>query len=315
LIHRSLDVAFQHLRWLLIALLLIPIGVAAVSSALDRSQVVSAKIWADKPTYTPKFTSDRFDSFQTPAQVEATLLQEMIATDSFDSSVLAKTNPDYGGWSQSHQQQAASDLRQSFTIPSQGEHLFVISYRTTRVDRGITMLKAIIDVFSAAVTDLEAGQVGTAQAVLQGQLDSAKQDMNSAVAAAQAYKSAHGLSESAAQTDAAYAQLQGQAQTKSDLYLSVLAQVGDAQSSRNAVANIQASVFHVVDPPAHTPETISTSTPAVKYSLGALAAVAVLEALLVYVLARRDPSVRSLEDVRREVGLKPLGSTPVVSTR
>jgi hypothetical protein len=49
--------------------------------------------------------------------------------------------------------------------------------------------------------------------------------------------------------------------------------------------------------------------------MAALAAVAIVELLLVYVLARRDPNVRSLEDVRREVGLKPLGSTPVVGTR
>lgn len=315
MIHRSLDVAFQHLGWLLVGLLLVPIGAAAASTALDRSQVVSAKIWADKPTYTPKFTSDRFDSFQTPAQVEASLLQEMVATDSFDSSVLSKTDPGYAGWSQSHQQQAASDLRTSFSIDSQGEHLFVISYRTARVDRGIVVLKAIIDVFSAAVQELESGQVGTAQAVLQGQLDSAKQAMNSAVAAAQAYKSGHGLSESAAQLDPAYAQLQGQARTKTELYLSVLAQVDDAQASRNAVGKIQASVFHVVDPPALTPQKLSTSTPAVKYTLAAFAGVAVLEALLVYVLARRDPNLRSLEDVRREVGLRPLGSTPVVSGR
>jgi hypothetical protein len=315
LIHRSLDVAFQYLRWLVVGLLLIPLAVGATSAALDRSQVVSAKIWADKPTYTPKFTSDRFDSFQTPAQVEATLLQEMIATDGFDAEVLAKTEPQYGSWSRAHQLQAATDLRNGFSIESQGEHLFVISYRSTRADHGVTVLRAIIAVFSTAVQQLEASQVVTAQTVLQGQLDSARQAMNSAVAEAQAYKVGHGLSETGAQSDPAYAQLQGQARTKSDQYLAVLAQVDDAQASRSAVASIQASVFHVVDPPALSPQRISTSTPAVRYSLAALAAVAVVELLGIYFLARRDPNVRSLEDVRREVGLKPLGTTPVVGSR
>jgi hypothetical protein len=139
--------------------------------------------------------------------------------------------------------------------------------------------------------------------------------MNSAVAEAQAYKVARGLSESAALSDPAYVQLQGQAKTKSDQYLAILAQVDDAQASRNAVASIQASVFHIVDPPTPSPQRISTTTPGVRYSLAAFAAVAVAELLLVYVLARRDPNVRSLEDVRREIGLKPLGSTPVVDTR
>ena len=81
------------------------------------------------------------------------------------------------------------------------------------------------------------------------------------------------------------------------------------------MASIQASIFHVVDPPAAAPQGITRSSPAVRYSLTAVAGIALLEALLVYVLARRDPSVRSLEEVRREVGLRPLGSTPVLGRR
>jgi hypothetical protein len=315
LIHRSLDVVFQYLRWLVVGLLLIPLSVGATSIALDRSQVVSAKIWADKPSFTLKFTNSRFDSFQTPAQVEASLMQEMVATDSFTRTVLSKTEPQYGSWSRAHQEQAATDFRKSISIDSQGDHLFVVSYRTADAAHGVTVLRAVIDAFTAAVRELESGQVATAQNVLKGQLEAAHQDMNNAVAQLQTYKSAHGLGENAAQSDPAVAQLQGQAKTKTDQYLSVLAQVDEAEASQGAVASIQASIFHVVDQPAVTPQRLGPATPGVRYALSALAAVLIAEALLVYVLARRDPSVRSPEDVRRELGLKPLGSAPVVSSR
>jgi hypothetical protein len=288
---------------------------AGLATALDRSQVVSAKIWADRPSYTPKFSTDRFASYETPAQVEGGLMQELVTTDTFVDSVLKKTEPQYGSWSVDHRRQAGADFRNSFSVASQAEHVFVVSYRTPQTDHGVIVLKAVIDAFTTAVQDLESGHVATAQNVLQGQLEAARQDMNAAVTEALGYKSSHRLGEGAAQSDPAYAQLQGQAQTKTDKYLSVLAQVDDAQASQGAVATIQASVVHVVDLPAVAPQRITTSSPVVKWPLGAFAALVLLEALLVYVLARRDPTIRSLEEIQREVGLRPLGSTPALSRR
>jgi hypothetical protein len=288
---------------------------AGLAMALDRSQVVSAKIWADRPSYTPKFSTDRFASYETPAQVEGGLMQEMVNTDSFVDNVLKKTEPQYGSWSLDHRRQASVDFRNSISIASQAEHVFVVSYRTPQIDHGLTVLKAVIDVFTVAVQDLESGHVATAQNVLQGQLDATRRDMNAAVSEAQSYKASHGLGDGAAPADPVYAQLQGQAQTKTDKYLSVLAQVDDAQASQNAVATIQASIVHVVDPPAAAPQKITTSSPVVKYSLGTFAGLVLLEALLIYVLAKRDPSIRSLEEIQHEVGLRTLGSTPALNRR
>jgi uncharacterized protein involved in exopolysaccharide biosynthesis len=292
-----------------------PLIAAGLATALDRSQVVSAKIWADRPSYTPKFSTDRFASYETPAQVEGGLMQEMVSTDAFVDNVLKKTEPQYGSWSLDHRRQATADLRNSISIASQAEHLFVISYRTPRTDHGVVVLKVVIDAFTTAVQDLESGHVATAQNVLQGQLEATRRDMNEAMTQAESYKASHGLGAGAAQADPVYAQLQGQAQTKTDKYLSMLAQVDDAQASQNAVASIQASIVHVVDPPAVAPQRITTSSPVVKYPLGTFAGLVLLEALLVYVLAKRDPSIRSLEEIQREIGLRALGSTPSLSRR
>lgn len=315
MIHRALDVVFQYLFRLIAGLLVIPVLVGGVAFAVDRSQVVAARVWADRPVFTPKFATDRFASYRTPAQIEASLMQELVGTDAFVSNVLSKTEPQYGTWSREHRAQAAVDFRKRVSIEPEAEHLFVISYKTERPEYGITVLKAVLDAFSVTVQDLEAGQVTTAQNALQTQLEIARKDMNTAVAQAESYKASYRLDDRASAADPNYATLLAQARTKTDRYLTLLALVDEAQASHLAVVTIQASIFHVVDPPAVAPPRIGRSTPAVRYALTALGGIASLEALLVYVVARRDPTVRSIEDVRRQVGLRPLGTAPVVSLR
>jgi hypothetical protein len=50
--------------------------------------VVSAKVGAGRPSYTPKFSTDHFASYETPAQVEGGLMQEMTARTPFADNVL-----------------------------------------------------------------------------------------------------------------------------------------------------------------------------------------------------------------------------------
>jgi hypothetical protein len=316
LFHRSLDVVFQYSLRLLAGLVVIPLLTGGITLALDRSQTVATRVWADRPVFTPTFATDRFATWLTPAQVEASLMQEVIVTDAFVSDVLSKAEPGYEGWSGDHQEQAAADFRKRVSVEPQAQHLFVISYKTERPEYGIAVLKALLDVFSVTVQSLEAGQVTTAQNALQGELNNARQEMNTAVAQAQGYLASHQLNGRAPESDPNYSFLLGNAQTKTEHYLNIVAQIDEAQASHQAVVTIQASIFHVVDPPELVPPSFAPqSSPALRLGLIALGAVAVLEALFVYVVARRDPRVRVIEDVRLEVGLRPLGSAPLISSK
>src|SRR5262249_60659024 len=78
------------------------------------------------------------------------------------------------------------------------------------------------------------------------------------------------------------------------------------------VSVMQSSFFHVVDRPFVVPLTLDQHAPAVKFALYALIAIVAAEALFVYVIARRDPRIRSVQDIRGAAGLKPLGSVPVL---
>jgi uncharacterized protein involved in exopolysaccharide biosynthesis len=312
-VYRAIDVVFQYLKPLIALLVVIPLAVGGFAFAFGRADVVSARVWADRPVFTPDFTSDLYSSTYSPAQVESALMLELIGTDSFATGVENVVQPEFESWSTPAQAQAFAALRQAFSVDPQGEHLFVISYTSTQPVYGIRVLQAIIQNYGSAVTDIESTQVGAAAGTLQALLPAAQQAMNQAVSAAQTYKAQHHLSDQDAQSDPNYGTLLAQARSQTDNYLRLLAQVDAAQSSQQAALSVPAAMFHVVDPPAVVHEAlISSRTPGLKQAGLALGVVAALEALLVYVAARRDPTIRSGEEIRRALGLKPLGSVPLL---
>jgi hypothetical protein len=157
------------------------------------------------------------------------------------------------------------------------------------------------------VQALDTKQVSVTQSALQSQVDVAARDMNDAVRQAQNYTASH----QSLANDPDYQTLIGQAQSKTDRYLAVQAQLDQVKGSQNAVFTLQASFFHVIDQPFAVPLVLDQHNPAVKYALFALVGIAAAEALLVYVIARRDPAIRSVQDVRRIGRFKPLGTAPV----
>jgi uncharacterized protein involved in exopolysaccharide biosynthesis len=306
-------VIFQYLPGLVVVLLIPPVLTASLTLALDRSQVVTTRVWADRPIFTPDFTANQFSPADSPALTEATMVQEMVSTDTFIEQVLVKVEPQYNGWSSDHREQATGTMRQNLSVTPQGTHLFAINYVTLRPEYGKAVLNAVVEVFGNTLVQLQSTQVASAQTTFQAQLDVARQDMNQAVALAEKYRISQHLDFMAAASDPNYGTLLAQARAKMDRYLSVLAQADSAQASQGAVASVQASLFHVIDRPSVVPASITLSSPAFRGALVVLAICAVLAVLGVYVVVRRDPRVRSVDDVRREVGLRPLGSVPVAS--
>ncbi|HKF76360.1 MAG TPA: hypothetical protein VKF59_09475 [Candidatus Dormibacteraeota bacterium] len=316
MVYRAADVVFQYLKPLIALLVVIPLAVGGFAFAFGRAQVVSARVWADRPVFTPDFTSDLYSNTDSPAQIESALMLELIGTDSFATGVEKAVQPGFETWSTSAQDQAFTALRAAFSVAPQGEHLFVISYTCTQPAYGVRVLQAIIRNYGAAVMAIESSQVGAAAGTLQASLDAAQQAMNRAVSAVQSYQAQQHLSDQDARRDPNYSTLLGQARSQTDNYLKLLAQVDAAQASQQAVISVQAAMFHVVDPPAVAPEAlISSRTPGLKQAGVALGVVAAVEALLVYFVARRDPTIRSGEDIRRALGLKPLGSVPLLGSK
>jgi hypothetical protein len=312
-VYRAVDVVFQYLKPLIGLLLVIPLAVGGFGFVFGHQQVVTARVWADRPVFTPDFTSDLYSGIESPAQIESSLMLELMGTDSFASSVERTVEPEFETRSPSAQDQALANLRASFDVTPKGDHLFVISYICTQAAYGISVLQAIIQNYGIALMEIESSQVGAAAGALQSNLEAAQQAMNLAIKAAQTYQAQRHLSDQDAQRDPNYSTLLSQARLQTDNYLKLLALVDAAHASQQAAISVPSAMFHIVDPPALAPQpVISSTTPGLKQAGVALGAVAAIEALLVYVVARRDPTIRSGEDIRRALGLKPLGSVPLL---
>lgn len=307
MLHRALDVVFQHIVRLVAALVVVPLAVGGVGLLRDHSGTVVARVWADRPLFTPLFATDRFNSTESPAEIEAGILRELIGTSQFTSEVLTAVDPQYPDLAVDRQDRAQADLQENVYVVTEGSHLFTVNYRTPDPNRGRAVVAAIIAAFGRQVQALDTKQVSVTQSALQSQVDVAARDMNDAVRQAQNYTATHPN----VTNDPDYQTLLGQAQSKTDRFLAVQAQLDQVKGSQNAVFTLQASFFHVVDQPFAVPLQLDQHTPAVKYTLFALVGIAAVEALFVYLTARRDPRIRSVQDVRRVGRFKPLGTAPV----
>jgi hypothetical protein len=308
MLYRALDVIFQHLFRLIALLLLVPLVAGGVGLVLDHSATVEARIWADKPIFTPAFATDRFDSSDSPADIEAGILRELVGTSQFATEVLTAVDFQYPNLSTDQQDSAEADLQTNVTVTTQGTHLFVLDYKTPNTARGRKVVNAIIAAFGRQVQALDTNQVSVTQTALQGQVDATYRDMTTAVQQAQTYLAKH----RAVDNDPTYQTLIAQAQSKTDSYLAAQAQLDKVKGSQTAVFTLQSSFFHIVDQPYVVPLKIDQHLPAVKYLLFSLVGVLGAETVLVYVVARRDPRIRAVQDIRRVGKFRPLGSTPGV---
>jgi hypothetical protein len=307
MLYRALDVIFQHLVRLIAVLLVVPLVAGGIGLVLDHSSTVEARIWADKPIFTPAFATDRFESSDPPADIEAGILRELIGTTQFATEVLTAADLSYPNWSTDQQNRAEDDLQTNVTVSTEGAHLFTLDYKTPNTARGRVIVNAIVAAFGRQVQALDTHQVSVTQTALQGQRDAAYRNMTDAVQAAQSYLAQHGIGVA---NDPNYQTLIAQAQSKTDSYLAAQAQLDQVKGSQTAVFTMQSSFFHVVDQPYVVPLKIDQHLPAVKYLLYGLVAVLALETLFVYVIARRDPHIRAVQDIRRVGKFRPLGSTP-----
>lgn len=311
MVHRSLDVLFQHFFKFGASLLLVPLAMGAIGFALDSTPTVGVRLWANRQVFTPSMVNDRTAAYFWPSTVDSDLLTELLNTDSFANRVLMILDPGSLNWPSQRRDGVVADLRQNIEATPEGAHLFLVTYRTRFTERGKTLLKNLITAFGAELESIDAGTVSVAEQAVQTEFTMAKQAMDNAIKQAETYRAQHSKTD----TDPAYQSLVTLAQSLTDRYLNLQAQIGQIQQSQSAVATLRTSYFRVVDPPAVLPvQLVTKKSLSLKLGFGALGGLLALEALIVYVVAKRDPGIRSVEDVRRQIGLRPLGSAPRVGS-
>jgi uncharacterized protein involved in exopolysaccharide biosynthesis len=309
---RWLDLVFQYLGRLAVALVVLPAVAGLAYLAIDRTQVVSTRIWADPPAYSGQDLSPVGPQALFPADSDISIMNELVLTDSFVDQVLG-ADPTYPGQAEDAKVAMRASFRSSLQVSRQGPNLIGIQYTTSDPTYGVGLLNNLVKVYGDTLKKLQLNLADAAGNVLQSQLQAALTDRDAAVGSLQAFVDTHSaLTPEQLAADPTYVTLSGQAHAKSDQYLTLLVQSEQVDMLRAAVPNAQPTAFHVVDPPTLEHTGLSLKSPAVRITLQTLAGVAGFEMLLIYVMARRDPRIRSGEDAARVLDVPYLGSTRAI---
>lgn len=307
-IHRWLDVFFQWAIWFLFGLIAVPLLTGAVTFFGDRSQLVTARVWVDRPMLLQAAGLANEWSNGTPSSDADALLTELIGSDWFADQVLTDSDPSFAGLSSSAKSQQRQILRQNLKHDMIGDHVLAVTYLTDRPAGGERLLSSVITRLGDSVETLDSIQTSAAAGLLDAEVTKARARMQDALDAATSY--AQGKTLIQLIDDPHYQTLQADAVAATNYYLSINAQAQQAHLAQSALPSIRDSTFRLMDPPAVTPKQLDLRTPAVKYSLDALGATAAVEFIVIYLIGLRDPRIRSGEEVRKKLGVPFLGATP-----
>lgn len=308
MLHRLLDVVFQYLVPLVAAIVLLPSAVLAAGLVLDRTQVVTARLWADQPAVLAGSPYTGIPGGETPASHEAEVLTELIQTDNFLATVKSAVD-DSGVHDPRDLKAFREDLQRNFAVTAEGPNLVVISYTTMRADWGLAVVTAAAAAFERAQEGVQTGQATVANQTLASQLATAKKGMDDAVAAAEQYASSHDLISLA--TDASYQSLRALATVKIENYVSLVQSAQQASQFQSAIPTVQTTLRRTIDQPRAAPSQINLfKGPATRNALYVMAVVAALELAFVYNVTRRDQHVRTAHEVVATLGMLSIGTVP-----
>src|SRR6266542_2403366 len=129
-LHRLLDVVFQYFAVLVAVLVVPPVAAFALGIALDRTQVVTARLWADEAAVLSGSPYTGKDNGESAAQHQSTLLLELLQTDSFVSAVISSSDVTATG--PADPRAVAEDLRRNVAVSPEGPHVVIIVYPTAQ---------------------------------------------------------------------------------------------------------------------------------------------------------------------------------------
>jgi hypothetical protein len=310
---RLLDVFFQYLAKLLAVLVAAPLLVGGAMLAIDRSEQVTTRVWADRLVALKDVPAINDFSNGTPADGSAALMQELLSTNWFVDEVLADAVPGYAKEQASRRQAARDDLRANLKVTSEGQNVVVLTYKTTQPDYGVKLLGSVLGNFNEAVSSIQTQQASTTGQLADDQLQTARAAMQQAIGQLDAYIQRAGLDPESLHTDPTYQSLTTMVEQRTDQYNNLVSVSEQSKQTQSAIPDLQKAVFRVVDPPAVSSRALDTKSSSFRFGSLALVGVAGAEFLLVYVLAMRDPRVRSIDDLPvRELKVLDLGRSPAM---
>lgn len=304
---KALDVFFRHK--FLISLPLVILVLAGLVASWSRQSTVysaSAQVW----TQTTPLLASRLDgnanSFLTPAQSQALVLNELLILDSFRLSVAAKVD----GLAGLDPRSQVRAVREGTTVFASGVNVLTVRHRDSDPALAQAIVRAVIDTYSERIASDVATQADAAQAFYEERLEGARTELEERKAALARYQVTLPTS-----SDLQLTELRAEVERAQENRDSLLDRLEQIHLERDAALTGRDISFQVTDPP----ELPSSPLPTAKRDLlifpilGLLLGISGSAAVLV-ALTRLDDSIRLPMEARR-LGVPVLAVVPELGRR
>jgi hypothetical protein len=312
-VRRFLDVLFQHLRWLALSLLAVPLILGAAGFTLDNSHVVTARVRVDPAGFVGDALSDVLSPQNTPAQSAAALIIQLVQTDWFSVRLLAAGGPMAAAEPSEERRAELVDLKTRLHVFAEGKSIVWLGYATDRPERGVALVAALVETVGDALQTIESQKAAAALQVASGELARAREDMQRSIDEASRYAYTADQSGDALQRDPVYRRLLAIVGVTTDHYQELSTLTNQARVVSGEVPGVRGQLAVVVDAPRMEPS--ARAATAARYWLLGLAGALPIGVLLIYVIALHDPRLRVLDDVRERIPAACLFRIPTVGRR
>lgn len=302
----TFEVIFHRPLQFLALIVLLPLVGVGIGYMLPRSYQSSATLWAFYRYAVIGATGPESDLTATPAATQATALSEFLQSRSFALSVanatsLASTLPaNVRASSQARDDALFSDISTHVQVGASGYNVFDISYTGSNPQVAQQVVQATIRNFGEQSQGFSLVEAQNLLNSYQSQLENAKQNVLTAVAAQSKYLRDHPTeAKSDLLTDPQYALLQIQAQQAQNTLTTIQNNIATVNQQISTQGTGEGSLFRVLDPP-KLPDQPVSRLKTLLYAGGIGLGVALLAYVLYVVIGvRRDRTIHTPLDLQK----------------
>ncbi len=318
---RTLEVIFRRLFSLLVLIVLLPMVAVAVAYFLPRSYDVTASLWALRRYVIIGATGPETDLTSTPAQTQATALNELLQARSFalavanGSSLPSTLDPAVQADAQDRDDTLYAAISTKVKAAAVGYNLFVVTYQNSNPDVAQQVVASVIKNYglqSEGFTVVE-GQILLES--YQTQLTKAKQDATAATQAESQYIAEHPQEKQAdLVNDPQYAFLHAQTLQAQATLQNIQTEIATVNEEISTQGNATESLFKVLDAPIVPRKPVSRLKTLIfggGIGLGLALAACVL---YIIITLRRDRTVYTVTDLRKVSPFPVVLQLPLLTT-
>lgn len=320
-VRRALEALFRRPSRFILLLVLLPIIGLAVGFVLPRSYQAQASLWANQRYAVIGATGTESDLLSTPAETQATALNELLQTRVFALEVANQTHlADTLSAAVQADHNARDDaLVQDITgrvlVQAQGTNLFTVSYTDKSAQIAQQVVAAVIKSFGDQSQGLSVIEGQNLLQAYQAQLPAAEKAADSAAKAEAQYINQH-PTETPAQlaNDPQYSLLHAQTQQAQATLQNLRAQIATLQQEIGLASGGSSSLFQVLDQPTVPVRPVSRTRTLIMAGGGGAALALLACAIYLALLVRRDRALYTPAEVQRATELRVLLQLPALPT-